>query len=159
MPPFRERTVTRSRRVTFAWLCLILGSVGAPRLASAQQPASAPSITRTDVMKQVLPPGDFRTIEAVVVELAPGAAAPLHRHDVAVLAYVLEGEIQNRFSSGAPQLHRAGESWWEAPGTVHHVARNPSTTNPTRFLVMYIAEAGKANSVRLDSASTPARLR
>jgi quercetin dioxygenase-like cupin family protein len=119
------------------------GPVTAP-----QQPAAGP-VTRTDLLKQALPPGDFRNVQAAVIELAPGAQAPRHRHDVAVLAYVLEGTVENRFDGGSPQTHKAGESWWEAPGTVHDVARNASSTSRARLLVVYIGEAGKAATVPL----------
>ena len=46
--------------------------------------------------------------------------------------------------------HKAGESWWEAPGTVHDVARNPSRTVHARFLVVYIGEEGKVPTTRLN---------
>ena len=105
-------------------------------------------------MRQVLPPGDFRNVQAVVIELAPGAVAAQHRHDVAVLVYVLEGETENRFDGGAVRVYKTGESWWEAPGTVHDMARNPSTTARARILVVYIGEEGKANTVPM---TTPAR--
>jgi quercetin dioxygenase-like cupin family protein len=114
----------------------------------AQQP-TAPPITRVDLLRQVLPAGDYRNVQAAIVELAPGAVAAIHRHDVAVLAYVIEGEIENRFNGGEAVVHRAGESWWEAPGTVHNVARNPSATAKTRFLVVYIGEEGKTPTVPL----------
>src|SRR5690242_11196200 len=109
---------------TIAFLALALS---APGLVAAQATV-APPVSRTDLMKQVLPPGDFRNVQASVVELAPGAAAVVHRHDVAVLAYVLEGEVENQFNGGPAQRHHVGESWWEAPGTVHNVARNASAT-------------------------------
>jgi quercetin dioxygenase-like cupin family protein len=83
----------------------------------------------------------------VVIELPPGAAAIRHRHDVAVLAYVLEGVVQNQFDGGTMLTHKEGESWWEAPGTVHDVARNASSTTRARLLVVYIGEDGKAATV------------
>ena len=119
----------------------------APR--AAQQPASASPVSRTDLLKQVLPAGNFRNVQAVIVELGPGAAAPRHRHDVAVLAYVLEGNVENQFNGGATLTHKLGESWWEAPGTVHDVARNPSKTERARLLVVYIGEEGKQATVPL----------
>ena len=128
-----------------------------PDDALAQSPVAPAGITRTDLMRQLLPPGEFRNVQAAVIELAPGAGAPPHRHDVAVLVYVLEGETENRFDGGAPRVYRAGESWWEAPGTVHDVARNPSATTRARILVVYIGEEGKANTVPVGSARPPAR--
>lgn len=117
--------------------------------ASAQQQPSNSAVTRTDLIRHVLPPGEFREVQAVVIELQPGAAAPKHRHDVAVLAYVLEGIVENQFDGGAVQVHKTGESWWEQPGTVHDTARNASTAARARLLVVYIGEAGKAQTVRL----------
>ena len=116
----------------------------------AQDPPETSPITRTPVLRQVLPPGDFRNVQAVIVELAPGANAPRHRHDVAVLAYVLEGSVENQFDGGALLRHNQGDSWWEAPGTVHNVARNTSQTQRARLLVVYIGEEGKAVSVPLN---------
>jgi len=119
-----------------------------PAASAQQQPTNSP-VTRTDLIRQVLPPGEFREVQAVVIDLQPGAAAPKHRHDVAVLAYVLEGVVENQFDGGAIQVHKTGESWWEAPGTVHDTARNASASARARLLVVYIGEVGKAQTVRL----------
>ncbi|HET9275351.1 MAG TPA: cupin domain-containing protein [Gemmatimonadales bacterium] len=104
-------------------------------------------MTRTELIRRTLPAGDFRNVQATLIDLEPGASAPRHRHDVAVLAYVLEGTVENRFDGGAVLTHKEGESWWEAPGTVHDVARNPSTSARARLLVVYIGEEGKAATV------------
>jgi quercetin dioxygenase-like cupin family protein len=58
--------------------------------------------------------------------------------------------VENQFDSGTLVMHKKGDSWWEAPGTVHDVARNPSATERARLLVVYIAEEGKATSVPLN---------
>ena len=122
-------------------------AIGSACELSAQTPTPPSAITRTELLKQVLPAGNFRNVQTVVVELAPNAVAPPHRHDVAVMAYVLEGEVENRFDAGTSQLMKVGEAWWEAPGTVHNVARNTSTTARARLLIVYIGEDGKALSV------------
>lgn len=124
-------------------------TLGVAPLTSAQQPPGVSPVTRTELLKQVLPAGNFRNVQAVVIELLPAAAAPRHRHDVAVLAYVLEGTVENQFDGGAILTHKAGDSWWEAPGTVHDVARNASRTERARLLVVYIGEEGKTATVPL----------
>jgi quercetin dioxygenase-like cupin family protein len=124
-------------------------SFGVTSPASAQQQPAASPVTRTDLLKRALPPGNFRDVQAAVIELKPSANAPRHRHDVAVLAYVLEGTVENQFDGGAVQIHKAGDSWWETPGTVHDVARNASSTARARLLVVYIGEEGKAATVPL----------
>ncbi len=117
--------------------------------ASAQSQSTVSAVTRTDLLKRVLPDGDFREVEAVMIDLPPGSAAPRHRHDVAVVVYVIEGTVENQFDGGALQIHKVGESWFEAPGTVHDTARNASDTARARLLVVYIGEIGKPQTVRL----------
>lgn len=117
---------------------------------SSAPPAGGMSVNRTELLKQVLPPGDFRTVQAVSIELPPGAAAPRHRHDVAVMAYVLEGAVENQFNAGTVATYKTGQAWWEAPGTVHDVARNPSKTDRARLLIVYIGEEGKTPTVPLN---------
>lgn len=129
-------------------LAAMVGFDGGAPASAQQQPATAP-VTRTELLKQVLPPGNFREVQAAIIELRPGATAPRHRHDVAVLAYVVEGVVENQFDGGATHIHKTGETWWEAPGTVHDVARNPSKTARARLLVVYVGEEGKAPTVPL----------
>jgi quercetin dioxygenase-like cupin family protein len=124
---------------------ILMGVVVRPETAQ-QQPGPNP-VTRTNLITRTLPPGDFRDVQAAVVELGPGAAAPRHRHDVAVLAYVLQGVVENRFDGGPVLTHREGDTWWEAPGTVHDLARNASSTARARLLIVYIGEAGKSPTV------------
>lgn len=52
----------RLRRAAFTFALVVT-----PGVVRVQQPAP---ITRTDIIKRTLPPGEFRTVEAVVVELA-----------------------------------------------------------------------------------------
>ena len=122
--------------------------------ASAQPPTAGSQVTRTELIKQTLPAGNFREVQAVLVELPPGAGGTRHRHDVAVLAYVLEGTVENRFDGGAAQIHKAGDSWWEAPGTVH-ISRNVSAMERAKLLVVYIGEEGKAPTVPLPASRSP----
>ena len=119
-------------------------------LTFAQQPPSSSPVNRTELLKQVLPTGNFRNVQALIIELGPAAAAPRHRHDVAVLAYVLEGTVENQFDGAAILIHKLGDSWWEPPGTVHNVARNASKTERARLLVVYIGEEGKKATVPLN---------
>lgn len=132
-----------------ALLLLVTAMFGTFTSASAQATPSPSPVSRTGLLKHVLPPGDFREVEAIMIELQPGAAAPRHRHDVAVVAYVIEGTVENQFDGGPVQIHKVGESWWESPGTVHDTARNASTTAKARLLIVYIGEVGKPQTVRI----------
>jgi quercetin dioxygenase-like cupin family protein len=115
----------------------------------AQQAAAPAPVSRTDLLARDLPAGDFRHIQSAIVTLQPGAAAARHRHDVAVYAYVLEGIVENQFNGASVETHKIGESWWEAPGTVHDIARNASPSAVARLLIVYIGEEGKSATVPL----------
>jgi len=133
-----------------ATLLLVLCALITPSIARAQESPPASSISRTELLKQVLPPGNFRNVQAVMVELPPGAVAARHRHDVAVVAYVLEGTVDNQFNAGQMVTHKQGEAWWEAPGTIHDLARNTSRSERARLLVVYSGEEGKTPTVPLN---------
>jgi quercetin dioxygenase-like cupin family protein len=58
-----------------------------------------------------------KTLSAVVVNYAPGAKTPAHRHGQSfVVGYVLEGSIRSKVDDGQEIIYRAGESWAEKPG-------------------------------------------
>ena len=138
-------------------VALVAMASGAARSpAVAQQPSAAAPITRTELLRRTLPPGDFRDVQSAIIDLAPGASAPRHRHDVAVFAYVLEGTVENQFDGAAVLTHRTGDSWWEQPGTVHDVARNASRSARARLLIVYVGEPGTPTTVSLSAAAPTA---
>ena len=130
-------------------LPVVMAASAIPTSLVFGQQSPAGTVTRTDLIRDSLPPGAYRDLRVATVELAPGAAAPRHRHDVAVVAYVLEGSVENQFDGGALMVHHAGDAWWERPGTTHDVARNASTSARARLLLVYIGEPGKSATVPL----------
>lgn len=99
-------------------------------------------ITLTSVTSQVLPHDSGTTLTAVVVNLAPEAQTTSHRHAGIVFVYVLEGTVRSQLNSGEIIEYRAGESWSEAPGTVHSFMENPSQAVSARLLATIIAPTG-----------------
>ena len=79
----------------------------------------------------------------LTVSYVPGQASPAHRHSGAVMAYVLEGAVVSKLNDEPEHTYKAGEFWYEAPGTVHSVSRNASETNPAKLLVWSLVEEGK----------------
>ncbi len=109
---------------------------------SVTPPGSNSAIAK--VFEQMLPAGDFRKVGAITVSYAPGGKSPKHRHDVAVFAYVLEGDVESQLEGEELKTFHKGEMWYEPPGTIHVVSRNASTTKPARLLVFLVQEEGKA---------------
>lgn len=79
----------------------------------------------------------------LTVSYAPGQASPAHQHPGAVMAYVLEGAVVSKLNDEQEKTYKAGEYWYEAPGTVHSISRNASKTRPAKLLVWSLVDVGK----------------
>ena len=77
-----------------------------------------------------------------LVEYAPGGSSRPHHHSTkgSVVAYVLEGAIRSQVNDGPITVYKAGESWFEPPGSAHPVSENASATEPARLLAVFVAE-------------------
>src|SRR5262249_22952408 len=88
-----------------------------------------------------LPNVPGKTLTAVVVEYGPGASSPAHRHAGSVFAYVLSGQIRSENSATGPvRVYRAGESFFEPPGSIHSISANASDTEPASLLAVFVAD-------------------
>lgn len=88
-----------------------------------------------------LPNVPGKTLTAVVVEYGPGGSSPAHRHAGRVFAYVLSGQIRSENSATGPSwVYRAGETFFEPPGSTHLVSANASDTDPASLLAVFVAD-------------------
>jgi quercetin dioxygenase-like cupin family protein len=78
----------------------------------------------------------------LIVEYAPGASDPVHRHNAHVFVYVLEGAVIMQVEGGKEARLTPGQTFYEAPGDVHVVGKNASTTAPAKFLVFFVKDTG-----------------
>ena len=98
-------------------------------------------LVRTEKLPNV--PG--KSITAIVVHYAPGAKSDQHHHAGSVLAYVLSGEVRSENSATGPvKVYKAGESFFEPPGSKHLVSENASATEAASLLAIFIANDGAA---------------
>ena len=82
-----------------------------------------------------------KTLTAVVVNYAPGGKSGKHHHAGSVLAYVLSGVIRSENSATGPvKVYKAGESFFEPPGSEHLVSENASATEPASLLAVFVAD-------------------
>ncbi|MFP5427822.1 MAG: cupin domain-containing protein [Gammaproteobacteria bacterium] len=111
------------------------------------QPAAWANGERHDqvkVLQEQLPtnaPGKKAVV--LTVSYAPGEASPAHQHPGAVMAYVLEGAVVSKLNGEQEKTYKAGQYWYEAPGTVHSVSRNASASLPAKLLVWSLVDQGK----------------
>jgi len=98
---------------------------------------------RTTVATEKLPNVPGKSITAIVVNYAPGAKSVKHHHAGSVLAYVLSGEIRSENSATGPvKVYKAGETFFEPPGSAHLISENASATEPASLLAIFIANDG-----------------
>jgi quercetin dioxygenase-like cupin family protein len=115
---------------------LIVASALASHVALAQWAG----IKRIDLQRNDLSfPG--REVIQVLVEFAPGAAAPRHSHPGEEIAYVIEGVFLYELDGRPPVTLKAGEALFIPAGTPHAV-KNIGSGNAVE-LATYIVEKGK----------------
>ena len=82
-----------------------------------------------------------KSLTVVVVNYAPGGKSGKHHHAGSVFAYVLSGAIRSENSAtGQVKVYKAGESFFEPPGSEHLVSENASATEPASLLAVFVAD-------------------
>jgi quercetin dioxygenase-like cupin family protein len=112
-------------------------AAGGPALAHDGQ-----AETVTPNFAQAIPNIPGKSLVAVEVDYAPGAASPPHRHakSAFIYAYVVSGEIESKVNSGETRIYKAGESWSEPPNATHSISRNASRTKPAKLLAVFVVD-------------------
>lgn len=95
-----------------------------------------------------------KSLVAVEVEYAPGAASPSHFHakSAFIYAYVVSGAIESQVDDGPKRVFKAGESWYENPGASHPVSRNASNTEPAKLLAVFVVDSNDKELTTADTA-------
>ena len=90
-----------------------------------------------------LPNVPGHTLTAELVEYPPGGKSSAHHHAGSVFAYILTGRIRSQNSATGPaRVYKAGETFFEPPGSDHLVSENASSSEPASLLAIFIAEDG-----------------
>ena len=127
---------------TAAWTAGVLS--GAPALAHQPMPPSKVQ----ELMKQVLPEAPGRETRVLTIDIPPAGGTPPHRHPGHhIFGYVLEGSYRFKVGDKPEVTLKPGDTFYEAPGELHAVSSNASTTAPAKLLVVIVAETGKPITV------------
>jgi quercetin dioxygenase-like cupin family protein len=95
------------------------------------------------VITEMLPNVPGKRITVTVVSYAPGQKSDLHHHPGSVVAYVLSGAIRSENSATGPvKVYKAGESFFEPPGSRHLVSENASERELATLLAVHVADDG-----------------
>jgi quercetin dioxygenase-like cupin family protein len=118
-------------------------AIGATALFAGFASADSHQADVRPVYSGALPNVPGKALSAVVVSYAPGGKSPAHHHAGSVFAYVLSGAIRSEVTPGGPvKVYKAGESFFEAPGSSHLVSENASATEPASLLAVFVADEG-----------------
>ncbi|KWK25287.1 cupin domain-containing protein [Burkholderia stagnalis] len=126
--------MTRSMYLRVAAACVAL-ALGAVATAAHAHDGDARSDNVRPVMKQAVPEAPGKLAVVATVDYAPGQASEPHRHLGSVFAVVSKGEVLSQVNDGPLRRYRAGEGWYEPPGSRHLVSRNGSATAPAQIVV------------------------
>jgi quercetin dioxygenase-like cupin family protein len=94
------------------------------------------------VFEHAITNAERKTMVAVVVTYPPGAKSRAHRHapSAFVYAHVLSGAVRSRVGDGPARVYKAGEGFYEVPGSHHTISENASDTEPASLLAVFVID-------------------
>jgi quercetin dioxygenase-like cupin family protein len=120
----------------------------ADRLALSSAYAQASGNRSSEVITQPLP-DIAREMRISVTERDPSNASTPHRHPGHhTFGYVLEGTYEVKIDDGPLRQLKAGESFYEPPGSLHAVSRNPSPDRPVKYLIIQVGDPTKPRTIQ-----------
>lgn len=96
-----------------------------------------------------LPAVNLNNWSVTVLDLTfPGSAPlfPSHQHSGFVIGYVRKGEFRFQLRGEPETIIKAGQIFFEPPGSIHEIGSSASATKPAKVLVLLFGEKGKENT-------------
>ena len=95
------------------------------------------------VFEHAIPNIDGKRMVAVVVTYPPGGKSTPHHHAASafIYAHVLSGAIRSQVDDDAAQVYRAGEGFYEVPGSHHRISENASDKDPASLLAVFVVDS------------------
>jgi len=128
------------------WLVLAPGPMLSQ--AHAQAPAANAPARATDLFKTTMSDVLGREVTIRRLERDAGTGSGPHRHPGShTFGYVLAGTYEVKVGDGPLQKLGPGGVFYEAPGALHAVSRNGSSTQPVSYLVIQVSDPTKPQIV------------
>jgi len=123
---------------------ILLSLVAAASMAFAAA-ASAHDVSETvkPNFSMAIPNIPGKSLIAVDVLYPPGGASHTHTHakSAFIYAYVVSGSVVSKVNDEPEHVYKAGESFFEEPGSLHAVSRNASKTKPAKLLAVFVVDS------------------
>jgi quercetin dioxygenase-like cupin family protein len=132
----KENAIVNMRSIVGAACASVAITAAMPAVAFADADVVTPNF------EQAIPNIPGKSLIAVVVDYPPGGTSLPHTHakSAFIFAYVLAGEIESQVNDGPKRVYRAGESFYETPGSSHPISRNASKTEPAKLLAVFVVD-------------------
>lgn len=132
--------------VAVAVIATVVSAVVSANVGRSQaQPAPA---RPNQLLTQPLAGLPGREVRITLLDRAPGAASPPHRHPgYHTFGYVIEGTYDFAINGEAPRRLKAGDVFYEPPGALHSTSHNPSKDQNTKILVFMVADRKNPSTV------------
>ena len=119
-----------------------------PSRAHAQTPPVNPGVRQIELFKTTMNDVLGRVVTIRRTERDPGNGSGPHRHPGShTFGYVLEGIYEVKIDDGPVQRLGPGQTFYEAPGALHAVSRNGSSSEPVKYLVIQVSDPTKPQTV------------
>ena len=136
-------------RLVLTSAVILLLTCGAGASEKLGYPARELLVATTDVLGQPIAyPAGTPQITSAIVTIAPGGEGQLHRHQVPMYAYVLQGTVTVDYGARGTKVFRQGEAVMEVQH-LPHKGMNKGT-EPVALLVVYMGAQGTPNATPVE---------
>jgi quercetin dioxygenase-like cupin family protein len=136
----------KSRRLIAVVALIVMAGAGVAFAQVGMKSSTVLQTTTTATGQPIQFPPSRNQFMGVVIELAPGGEVGRHLHPVPNFVFMLEGELTIETEGNAPRTYSAGQSFAESINTWHNGINRG--TVPSKFIVVFASEEGKAVTVR-----------
>lgn len=109
-----------------------------------------PPVTIMEIFKRDHPELADKEVIVKRIELKPGASAPPHVHPGMVTGYIEAGVLEFQLKGEPQKSLKAGDIFFEPPGSHHMVARNPDATASTVIIAFVVNPKGAPLSTPIE---------
>ena len=103
------------------------------------------SVKRTILQSLPIPQLPGWESRLVMLEYAPGLAAPVHKHPVAATGFIVEGDVISHWEGGEIETYTTGDSFIDHGEIKHLRSENASKDRPLKMIVSYVIKVGEPN--------------
>lgn len=107
------------------------------------------SVTIVEIFRRDHPEQSGKEVLVKRIELKPGAVAGPHMHAGMVTGYIESGTFEFQLKGEPLKTLKAGDTFFEPPGSHHLVARNPDPSSKTVIIAFVVNPKGAPLSTPL----------